>query len=159
LRCFDFEGRFLRTMEGHTKRINCLIVTPTDAYEDTIVVSGSADTTVRYWRLKTGKLHVLCTGHKWEVISLCFCKGRGVAYDMVACSMDRKFEVRLWDSETGDCFRVLNEAIPPPEPLDFVPKSDKNDDNDSVTSEGSTASVAGKKKKKFGKSATPKKKG
>ena len=136
-------------MEGHTKRINCLIATPTEAYEDTIVVTGSADTTVRYWRLKTGKLHVLCTGHKWEVISLCFCKGRGVAYDMVACSMDRKFEVRLWDSETGDCFRVLNEAIPPPEPLS-LPKQDNNDDNNSVASEGSTVSKTDKKKK-FGK--------
>ena len=72
-----------------------------------------------------------------------------MAYDMVACSMDRKFEVRLWDSETGDCFRVLNEAIPPPEPLSS-PKQDNNDDNNSVASEGSTVSKTDKKKK-FGK--------
>jgi WD40 repeat protein len=80
-------------MEGHIKRINCLIVTPTEAYEDTIVVSGSADTTVRYWRLKTGKLHVLCNGHKWEVMSVCFCKGRGIGFESDECSMDRKIEV------------------------------------------------------------------
>jgi len=135
-------------MEGHIKRINCLIVTPTEAYEDTIVVSGSADTTVRYWRLKTGKLHVLCNGHKWEIISVCFCKGRGIAFELVACSMDRKFEVRLWDSETGDCFRVLNEAIAPPEPLNLIPKiENNNDDTSSVNSEGSTSSSISKKKK------------
>lgn len=144
-------------MEGHTKRINCLIVTPTEAYEDTIVISGSADTTVRYWRLKTGKLHVLCNGHKWEVISVCFCKGRGVAFELVACSMDRKFEVRLWDSETGDCFRVLNEAIPPLEPLNVVSKvaGNENDDASSVISEGSTSSIM-PKKKGYGKKAKKK---
>jgi WD40 repeat protein len=52
LKAFDVETTIVKTFQGHLREINCIDISADGA----LLASGSADFTVRIWRLDTGKL-------------------------------------------------------------------------------------------------------
>ncbi|GFZ94604.1 hypothetical protein [Okeania sp. KiyG1] len=55
-------GRLLRTFIGHTGWVNAVVVTP-----EGLVISGSADNTLKVWNLETGKEIATLTGHRGRI--------------------------------------------------------------------------------------------
>ncbi|KAI4845292.1 WD40 repeat-like protein [Aureobasidium sp. EXF-8845] len=86
----------LSVLTGHQSSIRDMV-----AYGDTIV-SGSYDCTVRLWRISTGEVVHVLTGHTQKIYS--------VALDhenrrCVSGSMD--YSVRIWCLDTGSCLLSL----------------------------------------------------
>ena len=119
VRVFDFNGRLLRKLEkpedpnakgydktGHEGKVNVIACSEEEPYEDTTVLSGGVDLTVRIWSLKTGKQVAVCRGHQEEIMGVCFCVGRGE--QKLVGSMDFVGEVRLWDRGTGELMRIIS---------------------------------------------------
>lgn len=60
--------RLMRQLEGHTGGVECVAFSP----DGTLLASGSADTSVRLWRVADGEpLHTL-EGHTASVLCLAF---------------------------------------------------------------------------------------
>lgn len=123
VRVFNMDGKLLRKMEkpdegtkgwektGHVGKVLCIACHKDEAYEDTLVVSGGEDKTVRIWSLKSGKQIAVCKGHENHVTGVCFCTGRGIkgVPEKLAASMDFKGEIRFWNQETGELRRIISE--------------------------------------------------
>ena len=85
-------GSLIRTLEGHTNRVNAVAVTPDGRH----VVSGSDDKTLRVWDLATGETKTTLKGHSNRVNAVAVtADGRHV----VSGSDDKT--LRVWDLATG----------------------------------------------------------
>ncbi|KAK9452212.1 quinon protein alcohol dehydrogenase-like superfamily [Limtongia smithiae] len=88
-------GRYqLKIFRGHTDGVMCL------QFDETTLITGSYDTTVRVWDIETGKLLRILTGHVRGVRALRFDDGK-----LVTGSMD--CTIKVWDYRTGDCVSTL----------------------------------------------------
>ncbi|KAN0104607.1 HET-D [Hyaloscypha variabilis] len=88
----------LQTLEGHTGGVTSVAFSP----DDTQVVSGSYDETVRLWDTVTGALQQTLEGHTREVSSVAFSPD---GTQVVSGSWDET--VRLWDAATGALQQTL----------------------------------------------------
>jgi WD40 repeat protein len=92
-------GALVKTLSGHKDTVYCLCV----FLNDTRIVSGSHDNTVRIWSIEHTPgicLHIL-EGHTQLVIT-CFVS----ADDTRIFSLSDDDTVRVWDSQTSDCIRT-----------------------------------------------------
>ena len=85
-------GRELHTLEGHTGPVTAVAVAELEGRP--VVVSGSADHTVRVWELASGReLHAL-GGHTRPVTAVAVAGGR-----IISGSEDHT--VRVWNPQSG----------------------------------------------------------
>ena len=91
-------GQVLRTLEGHTDRINAVAVT----YDGRRAVSGGDDRTLRVWDLSSGQTLRTLEGHTGAVIALAIMPDGRRA---VSGSSDRT--LRLWNLESGQTLRTF----------------------------------------------------
>jgi WD40 repeat protein len=100
LRVWDLEtGQCLRVLEGHTRRVTSVSVTPNGLR----AVSASADKTLRVWELETGQCLRVLEGHTDRVLDV------SVTPDgLYAVSASADKTLRVWELETGRCLRVLD---------------------------------------------------
>lgn len=110
MKILDYTGKCLRNMdmptEMHKGRINCVKISENELYEDTLIVTGGVDMTVKYWGLKVGKLKKTLVGHRSEVVAVGFCPGTGI-HELMVVSADSIGEIRLWDKIEGKGLRLL----------------------------------------------------
>jgi WD40 repeat protein len=66
-----YEAKALHSFKEHTKGVTCLAFSPNDEKPD-LLISGSADQTVKLWNTETGKLVISHHGHKDEVRCVAF---------------------------------------------------------------------------------------
>jgi F-box/WD-40 domain protein MET30 len=83
-----------RVFKGHTNGIMCL------QFDDSILTTGSYDTTIKIWDIKTGELIRTLEGHRAGVRALQFDDAK-----LISGSMDRTLKV--WNWRTGDCILTL----------------------------------------------------
>ena len=81
-------------LTGHTGSVLCL------QYDDQVIVTGSSDSTVRVWNVKTGELINTLLHHCEAVLHLRFFNGT-----MVTCSKDRSIAVWQMNSPTDMSIR------------------------------------------------------
>ncbi|GAK57023.1 serine/threonine protein kinase with WD40 repeats [Candidatus Vecturithrix granuli] len=91
-------GKYQRRYRGHKDGITAVVTAPVgDA-----VISASSDTTLRLWKLLSGKcLHVF-TGHSKGVTSLALTPDEKT---VVSGSLDKT--LRVWDLSSGKCRHIL----------------------------------------------------
>ncbi|XP_030078246.1 notchless protein homolog 1 isoform X1 [Microcaecilia unicolor] len=84
--------RCTSSLEGHTDAVVSVAFSPTGKY----LVSGSGDTTVRFWDLSTETPHFTARGHKHWVLSIAWSPdGKKLA------SGCKNSQIFLWDPHTG----------------------------------------------------------
>ncbi len=90
-------GQSLHKLKGHKDGIYCA------AFDDMGErgLSGSRDSTVRVWDLRTGSCSGVLEGHSYHVQDVAWGNDQRHA---VSCSKD----IRLWDVQTGSCVRVFD---------------------------------------------------
>jgi WD40 repeat protein len=97
IRCTDlFCSESLHTLRGHTSTVRCLKMP-----DENTAISGSRDTTLRVWDIKTGLCKNVLVGHQASVRCLEI-KGDIVvsgSYDTTA---------RVWSISEGRCLRTLS---------------------------------------------------
>jgi WD40 repeat protein len=94
----NIENKYIKILIGHTSDVMSVAISPDGKY----VLSGSANGTVRYWDLKTGKTIEILYAHTDVVTS-------------VAISPDGKYALsgsddktlRYWDLKTGKTLKIL----------------------------------------------------
>jgi hypothetical protein len=91
-------GNLLQRLEGHTDRVLYAVFSP----DGKLVLSGSADRTMRLWDAEQGKLIHTFLGHTAAVRAVAFVPG---GRQVVSASEDKT--VRLWDLVTGKEMRVF----------------------------------------------------
>ena len=99
-------------LTGHEDYINAILI------EDSFVVTGSADKTVRKWDITTCDCMLILNGHK-SLINRIICTGDFV----FSSSYDRT--VRCWDLESGECIRVFSGHKRGVYPLVFIPADEE----------------------------------
>ncbi|ORX60004.1 WD40 repeat-like protein [Piromyces finnis] len=87
---------FLHTLHGHTQSVRAV------AGSGNVLVSGSYDSTVRVWDLKTGESVHLLRGHMDKVYSV----GYSPELELAASGSMDTF-VRVWSTKTGQCLYQL----------------------------------------------------
>jgi len=92
-------GPLLRTLEGHTDRVNAVAVTN----DGSRAISASYDSTLKVWDLETGEQIRTLEGHTDWVRGLAVTKDGSRAIS--AASYDRTLKV--WDLETGEQIHTL----------------------------------------------------
>ena len=85
----------LKTMYGHTGSVTALCV-----YEEELVVSGSADSTVRVWDPVEGICNHTLKGHTEKVL----CVKVNAEYVVSSAEDDT---IRVWLKDTGECTATL----------------------------------------------------
>ena len=93
-------GKHLQSLRGHTGPICAIDFHPNGE----TLVSGSADQTVRLWKIKNqeAQLAQILHGHTDEVVAITFSpNGHFFA------SADGNQSIRLWETATGRCQRIL----------------------------------------------------
>ncbi|CDH53445.1 wd40 repeat-like protein [Lichtheimia corymbifera JMRC:FSU:9682] len=95
IKCWDHQGRCLRTMTGHYASVLCL------QYDDDIMVSGSSDHTILVWDMRTFQVIRRLRGHASGVLDVCF-------DDKIIASCSKDATVRLWSREDGRLIRILH---------------------------------------------------
>ena len=83
-----------RLFKGHSNGIICL------QFDDTILVTGSYDTTIKIWDMETGKEIRTLTGHTLGVRALQFDDSK-----LISGSMDNT--LKIWNYRTGRCLNTL----------------------------------------------------
>jgi WD40 repeat protein len=112
-------GQCLKTFQGYSDRVFSLAFSP----DGRLLASGSEDHLVRIWDVKTSQLLTILSGHTDEVRSVAFApqtypnrlSSSGLRNSCVqnsklllaSGSYDRT--VRLWDINTGECLKILEE--------------------------------------------------
>src|SRR5262245_45484368 len=93
LSALSAQGPQLRgTLKGHTKAVVCVAYSP----DGKTLASGSLDTTVKLWDVRTGKERATLKGHTDKVWSVAFSPdGKTLA----SGSHDKT--IKLWDVQTG----------------------------------------------------------
>jgi len=148
LKVFDFEGKMLRHLkDGHTGKVMCVCVNQDEPYEDTTVVSGGQDMSVRFWSLKQGKQRALCKGHEFIVTGVCFCEGR--ADIKLVASIDQATVINLWALDSGTLMRTLgfNPVLRDPERKFGKAKPSAAEAAEAEAAAAAAAGGGGKKKK------------
>ena len=92
-------GEHLRTLEGHTRAVNSVVVSGDYA------LSASDDQTVRVWNWQTGEHLRTFEGHTSFVRSVV------VSGDYALSTSDDQ-TVRVWNWHTGDCLYTLHLEAP-----------------------------------------------
>ena len=87
---------FLHTLHGHTQSVRAV------TGSGNVLVSGSYDSTVRVWDLKTGESVHLLRGHMDKVYSV----GYSPELELAASGSMDTF-VRVWSTKTGECLYQL----------------------------------------------------
>lgn len=98
---FRISGTFIGELKGHTAPVLCVKISP--ALD--VVATGSEDTTVRLWSVKTLECIQVLTGHTMSVCALDLADG-------VVCSASADWAIRVWKLETGEFLRVLHATEP-----------------------------------------------
>ncbi len=111
VRLWDFrQGQYLKTLYGHTNRVWSVafapvpITVPLDWSEDnqssevTLLASGSADYTIKFWHPQTGQCLQTLRGHSSWVWSVVFSPDGTY---LASASYDQT--VKLWEVKTGKC--------------------------------------------------------
>jgi WD40 repeat protein len=88
----------VKVIEGHAAEVHSAVYSP----DETRIVSGSNDSTVRVWDAHTGKQLEVLKGHEYQVMSVSFSPNGA---HIVSGSSDET--VRLWDAHTGKQLAVL----------------------------------------------------
>jgi WD40 repeat protein len=83
---------------GHTGKINSVAISS----DNTFIISGSEDKTIRIWDVASGKLINVLEGHTSRVSSVALSKNDQF---IVSGSWDKT--VRLWDRVTGECIKIF----------------------------------------------------
>ncbi|MCI0695865.1 NB-ARC domain-containing protein [candidate division KSB1 bacterium] len=91
-------GPLLRTLEGHSKYVNAVAITPDGKY----AVSASSDKTLKVWDLTSGQTLRTLEGHSDEVNSVAITPNGEYA---VSASKDKTLKV--WDLTSGQVLRTL----------------------------------------------------
>lgn len=94
-------GTVLGELVGHAMPILCVKISP--ALD--LIATGSEDSTVRLWSVKTLEcVHVL-RGHQLSVCTVDVADG-------IVCSASADWAIRVWKLETGELLRVLSATEP-----------------------------------------------
>ncbi|KAF9437461.1 hypothetical protein BGZ76_000611 [Entomortierella beljakovae] len=83
-----------KVFKGHTDGVMCL------QFDDSFLITGSYDNTVKVWNIETGECLRTLTGHVMCVRALHFDEAK-----LITGSMDRT--LRVWNYHTGQCIRTL----------------------------------------------------
>ena len=92
------EGQQQRNLQGHKDSVQSVAFSP----DGNLIVSGSADKSLRVWEVQTGNQLRIMQGHTDTVQSVAFSPDGNL---IVSGSRDRS--IQLWDSETGHQLRKL----------------------------------------------------
>ncbi|KAF9920638.1 hypothetical protein FBU30_009503 [Linnemannia zychae] len=84
----------LKVFRGHTDGVMCL------QFDDSFLITGSYDNTVKVWNIETGECLRTLTGHALCVRALHFDEAK-----LITGSMDRT--LKIWNYHTGQCIRTL----------------------------------------------------
>ena len=87
-------------LEGHTSVVNSVGFN----HDDTKIVSGSYDRTIRVWNVATGECILTLEGHTGEVTSVVF---NHDGTKIVSGSWDNT--IRVWNVNTGECILTLRD--------------------------------------------------
>ena len=87
---------FMRALFGHSQTVRYIA-----AAEDTLV-SGSDDSTLRVWRVSTGELYHVLTGHSQRVSAVILDDERS---RVISASLDS--QIKVWDLNNGSCMFTL----------------------------------------------------
>jgi WD40 repeat protein len=88
----------IRTLEGHADNINSVAITS----DNTKIVSGSRDKTIKVWELNTGKLLNTLEGHTSSISSVAITSDNS---KIVSGSYDKTMKV--WELNTGNYYLFL----------------------------------------------------
>ena len=99
-------------LRGHDDYINCILI------EDSYVITGSADKTLRKWEMTTCDCVLVMEGHN-SLVNRLICTGDFI----FSSSYDRT--IRCWDFDTGECIRVFSGHKRGVYPLIFVPAEEE----------------------------------
>ena len=95
-------GEALKVLEGHTS----YVLSVAFSSDDSRIVSGSDDKSVRVWDASTGEALKVLEGHTSYVLSVAFSSDDS---RIVSGSGDKS--VRVWDAAMGDTLKVLEGHI------------------------------------------------
>ncbi|MBD1921125.1 CHAT domain-containing protein [Microcoleus sp. FACHB-831] len=100
----DGTWRCVHTLTGHSKSVMSVAISP----DSQTLASGSADATIKLWRLDTGELLYTLTGHSGSVRSLAFSQeaGAGTSPPLLASGSEDK-TIKVWRLPTGELLRAL----------------------------------------------------
>lgn len=98
---FRISGTYIGELQGHTAPVLC---TKISAALD-LIATGSEDTTVRLWSVKTLECIQVLVGHTMSVCALDLADG-------VVCSASADWAIRVWKLENGEFLRVLHATEP-----------------------------------------------
>ena len=96
--CSNHEDPCLMTLAGHTDAVLAVSISP----DSKLIASGSADLTVKLWRVVTGALVATLKGHTKGVTSVTWTPD---CRHVFSASLDST--VRMWSVATGSLVRVL----------------------------------------------------
>ena len=85
-------------LEGH----DSLVRSAAFNKEGSLIISASADKTIRVWDAQTGECLRVINGHDSWVRSAAFNEEGSL---IVSASLDKT--IKVWDAQTGECLRVL----------------------------------------------------
>ncbi len=104
IRIWDVEsGRLTKTLTGHTGDVNALAWSPSG---DTLV-SGAADRRVLLWHPSSNAPAAVLNGHEGNITTLAVSPDGRRILSGTGSIWARPGELRLWDTETMQCERVL----------------------------------------------------
>ncbi|MCU0546208.1 MAG: NB-ARC domain-containing protein [Oscillatoriaceae cyanobacterium Prado104] len=102
-------GQCCQILQGHADWVFAVAFQPpfnsplSKGAQREILVSGSADCTLKLWNCQTGQCLKTLTGHTDKIFGIDFSSDGQI---IASASADRT--IRLWDFATGDCITVLD---------------------------------------------------
>jgi F-box/WD-40 domain protein MET30 len=85
----------IKTFKGHENGVTCL------QFDDTIMATGSYDTTIKIWNIETGKVLRTLRGHTGAIRALQFDDSK-----LISGSFDKT--IKIWNWQTGECVSTLS---------------------------------------------------
>ncbi|GJN69209.1 E3 ubiquitin ligase complex SCF subunit scon-2 [Purpureocillium lilacinum] len=84
----------IKTFKGHENGVTCL------QFDDTILATGSYDTTIKIWNIQTGEVIRTLRGHTSAIRTLQFDESK-----LISGSIDKT--IKIWNWQTGECLNTL----------------------------------------------------